>query len=282
MQPIIIIGAPRSGTNMLRDALTSLPDATTWNCDEINPTWRYGNWHHPTDELLPDHARPEVIRYIRTQFTRQARAGRAGFVVEKTCANSLRVPFVDRVVPEARYVFIVRDGRDAVPSAVARWTGTVDLGYVLRKARYVPRRELAGYLTRVARGRLRRRFSPDHRPATWGPRFAGFDQLAASSPPALTCAHQWARCVTTAADALAALGDERVVTTRYEDLIATPAAELARVAGRLGIPARPADVVRAIGPIEDRRGNGRPVLSPSDLEMVMPVLAPVLATYRYT
>ena len=31
-------------------------------------------------------------------------------LVEKTCANSLRVPFVEKIVPEAKYIFIVRDG----------------------------------------------------------------------------------------------------------------------------------------------------------------------------
>jgi len=33
---IIIVGAPRSGTNMLRDVLTSFDGVCTWPCDEIN------------------------------------------------------------------------------------------------------------------------------------------------------------------------------------------------------------------------------------------------------
>ena len=32
---VIIIGAPRSGTNILRDTLTSLSNVGTWGCDEI-------------------------------------------------------------------------------------------------------------------------------------------------------------------------------------------------------------------------------------------------------
>lgn len=35
--PVVIIGAGRSGTNALRDALTALPEFETWPCDEINP-----------------------------------------------------------------------------------------------------------------------------------------------------------------------------------------------------------------------------------------------------
>ena len=48
---IIIIGAPRSGTNMLRDVLTALPGFETWPCDEINLAWRHGNRALPSDEL---------------------------------------------------------------------------------------------------------------------------------------------------------------------------------------------------------------------------------------
>ena len=34
--PVVIIGAPRSGTNMLRDVLVGVGGYATWPCDEIN------------------------------------------------------------------------------------------------------------------------------------------------------------------------------------------------------------------------------------------------------
>src|SRR5262245_2527282 len=104
-QPVIIIGAGRSGTNMVRDLLTALPSCATWPCDEINYIWRYGNATFPTDELTAEHARPEVVRYIRRQFGHLARTTSAKWIVEKTCANSLRVDFVRAVVPEAKFIF---------------------------------------------------------------------------------------------------------------------------------------------------------------------------------
>ena len=42
-KPLIIIGAGRSGTNALRDALTTFSKISSWPCDEINPIWRHGN-----------------------------------------------------------------------------------------------------------------------------------------------------------------------------------------------------------------------------------------------
>ena len=97
--PIIIIGAARSGTNMLRDVLTRLPGFVTWPCDEIPFIWRHGNVRHPSDVLPAESAGPDIRAYIRGKFEEFGRAHALSTVVEKTCSNSLRVPFVDRVLP---------------------------------------------------------------------------------------------------------------------------------------------------------------------------------------
>ena len=113
---VIIIGAPRSGTNMLRDVLTSLEGIETWPCDEINYIWRHGNVGYPSDEIPAEMATRKVQSYIRKKFDSIADKTHAEIIVEKTCANSLRVPFVDRLLPDAKYIFIYRDGVDATGS----------------------------------------------------------------------------------------------------------------------------------------------------------------------
>ena len=52
--PLVIIGAARSGTNMLRDLLSSLEPFATWPCDEINYIWRHGNREFETEEFTPE------------------------------------------------------------------------------------------------------------------------------------------------------------------------------------------------------------------------------------
>ncbi len=66
--PVIIIGAPRSGTNMLRDVLTSFEKIGTWPCDEINYIWRHGNVRYPSDEIPRERATEPVKNYIRQHF----------------------------------------------------------------------------------------------------------------------------------------------------------------------------------------------------------------------
>ena len=77
-QPAVIIGAPRSGTNMLRDVLTSLEGIATWPCDEINYIWRHGNVRFPSDEIPADRATPVIKSYIQQSFEERALDRRAG------------------------------------------------------------------------------------------------------------------------------------------------------------------------------------------------------------
>ena len=144
-QSVVIVGAPRSGTNMLRDVLTSFDGISTWPCDEINYIWRHGNVRYPSDEIPSCKASPSIRSYIQQRFTDIRKKYDADVVVEKTCANSLRVPFVDAVVPDAKYIFIYRDGIDATGSAKERWTAELDIPYILEKVKFVPKTDLPYY-----------------------------------------------------------------------------------------------------------------------------------------
>jgi hypothetical protein len=263
-QPVIIIGAPRSGTNLLRDLLTAFPGAATWPCDEINLVWRRGNARWPVDALPADRADERVRRYIRTAFSRQARRTAARVLVEKTCANALRVEFVDRVVPEARFVHIVRDGRDAVASALERWAAPLEVHYTLRKARFVPPPELPYYAVRFVTNRCRRLVARDGRVASWGPRFRDMDRWLREMPLADVCAEQWRQCVVQATAALDRLPADRVAAVRYESLVREPRRELTRLLQFAEIPYQPDQLAVALrGVSASSVGRWRRTLEPS-------------------
>ena len=227
--PVVIIGAGRSGTNILRDVLTRIPGFETWPCDEINYIWRYGNKRESTDEFNSTHARPEVVRYVRSCFKRLAVRQSASHVVEKTCANSLRVEFVDRIVPEAFYVYIVRDGRDAAASAALRWKAPLDLHYLFKKARFVPAKDIPYYAGNYFLNRLHRLNSKEERVALWGPRFEGMDEALQRYPLEVVCSLQWKKCVDNADRCFNLIDPGRVHALYYENLVDNPVDQMRRI-----------------------------------------------------
>ncbi len=279
---LIIIGAGRSGTNMLRDALTMVPGVGTWPCDEINYIWRHGNRGWATDELTAAHARPAVCTFIRNAFARIARRKDLAWVVEKTCANSVRVPFVHHVVPDARFVLIVRDGRDVVSSAMKRWRAPLDLRYILAKARFVPPSDVPYYAIRYLANRMSSLTNEDRRLASWGPRCDGLHCVLRKDGLVAACAHQWARCVSLASAALDSLPQDRVVRIRYEEFVREPLDGLERIAALLDqpLPRQAMDAAaRFVSPASV--GKWRTDLDAEALASVMPHLRSTLIAHGY-
>jgi len=285
--PLVIVGAGRSGTNMLRDCLAQLDGVVTWPCDEINYIWRHGNREETTDEFTAAHARPPVQAFIRSRFTDIARRATAAdrsrregpIIVEKTCANSLRVPFVDAVLPEARYLYIVRDGRDVVASAGKRWKAPLDIPYLLAKARYVPVSDLPYYATRYALNRLRKLRSSDATLSVWGPRFEGMQALAETASNEAVCAAQWSRCVERSDAAFESIAPERVLRARYEDFVSSPAEHMMRIGEFVGRPFSPDAIAAATANVRvSSVGKGGRELPPD----VVSRMAEMLTRYGYS
>ena len=280
-QPIVIIGAPRSGTNMLRDVLSSLPGWHTWPCDEIPYIWRHGNRAFPHDELQPRHAHRQARNFIRRQFNAQTTKEHR-FILEKTCANSLRPAFVAEVLPEARFLYIVRNGLDASASAMKRWRSDFDLSYSLAKARFVPWSDIPFYGWRYLANRLRRIQSEDKRLGIWGPAYEGMAEDAGRLSLAALSATQWRRCVENSDQQLATMPAGTVLKVRYEDFVADPQVELLRILEWLDVSIE--DQSREAATSRVHRGSvGKATahLQDEDLEEIRRIVQPRLNEHGY-
>lgn len=279
---IFIIGAPRSGTNMLRDVVTSFSGVETWPCDEINYILRHGNVRHPSDEFSERQATPQVKRYLNATFDRYAKEFGASILVEKTCANSLRVPFLNAVFPETKYIFIVRDGVDATGSAKLRWTAKLDLAYILEKVRFVPKVDLPYYGLRYFWARVHRFFSKEKRLAFWGPALNNMQDVLAKYTLNEVCAIQWQQCVEKADAALSRLSEEKVCCVQYEAFVRDPKRELARVLQFMDVEASSEQIAEAVSGVSAKSlGKGRKSLSEEEVAHLESLVGETLSKFGY-
>jgi hypothetical protein len=279
---VTILGAARSGTNILRDCLTRLPGFRTWPCDEINYIWRHGNAWYPSDEFTPDMARSQVRRYIRKQFEWVVRRYQAEVVVEKTCANSLRVEFVDRVVPEARYIFIHRNGFDVVASALKRWQAGLDLGYAAQKARFIPLMDMPYYALCHLWNRMYRLSKRQKRLAFWGPRLDHLEEMQRKHSLEELCALQWKRCVDRSSEALSSLDPSRWLEVAYEDFVQFPGQELERIVSLVDWTPKGSEREKAVaGVLKTSLGKGHKELPQSVMQQIEPIMQDTLSRYNY-
>jgi hypothetical protein len=123
--PIFVIGSARSGTTMLRLMLDSHARISsgeeTHFLQQLEPVvgkqWR----------LLEPYGFPRTywldrLRHLYGDFQAEY-AGRRGKVrwADKDPANTLLLPFVDELFPDAQYIHLLRDGHDVVASHRDRW-----------------------------------------------------------------------------------------------------------------------------------------------------------------
>lgn len=279
--PIIIVGAGRSGTKLLRTIIGNHAGVAAFP-REINYIWRHRNASYPTDELPPRLARDEVARYIRRRFLQFSERQGGRRVAEKTCANSLRLQFVRRILPEARFVHIVRDGRAVSESARRLWKSRPAPGYLLEKLRWVPASDLPRYLIRFVVFQFGRLGSREGAPASWGPRFQGLEESFSGLSLLEVCALQWKACVNAAGDSLAGFPAEQSLTLRYEDLIGDPKAATERVYCFLDLPWQEATPRFLEGLIRrDREQVWRQRLSQTEIKSLNRLIGPELEKWGY-
>lgn len=232
-QWLFIVCAARSGSKYLRGLLAASPEVAAVPFD-VNFLWRRGQESRSDDALTgtPDTHIGDGIRRRLIELSRWSPTGRARIVVEKSVSNSLRVPYVASLFPEARFVHLVRDGRAVVESARRMWVKQPEPGRLLRK--------LAGlqiadwrYGLWFACGQLRYLRPGATALPVWGPRYPGIDQDLRRLDLTTICAKQWLECVSRASIALDAIPPERRFSIHYEDLVRSGHAlpELCRLIG---------------------------------------------------
>lgn len=221
-RPVFIVAAPRSGSTMLFETLAVTPQFLTvggeahWLVEGV-PQLQPGAPGVDSNRLEARHATEVIAGEMRLRIAerlvdpagtpRDDRDDAPVRFLEKTPKNALRIPFFDRVFPDALFVYLWRDPRENISSIMEAW----------KTRRWVTYPRLPGW------------------DGPWSLLLPPGWQELRGRPLAEVAAYQWRVTNQIIMDDLAALPAERRVTVRYADLVANPARAAARLAQFAGI-----------------------------------------------
>ena len=267
-EPVFIIGAPRSGTTLLYLTLRTSSRLAHWWPSEAHEVWEAD--YHPalreweSNVLTAADVKPREATRIKRSFVLVA--GTRKRLLEKSPRNSLRVPFVDALFPDARYVLVQRDGRENVNSLINAWRSPRYRTYRLPESHAIPGVDPEWWKFVLYPG--------------WREDMAG--------PLEVVCARQWTASMRFAREGLRQIGAERQMTVAYEDLVRDPGTVVGKVLNFLELPYEPVVRARAeavsstpvnfITPPE--RGKWRRE-NPAEIEAVSALLTPMMRELGY-
>jgi hypothetical protein len=200
--------------------------------------------------------------------------------VEKTVSNTLRVPLVDQVLPDALYIHLVRDGRDVTESALRCWQAPPEFRRLFDKLRDFPWRTCSGYALAQARGLLQKYTSGNRRLPVWGPAYPGIQRDLQRITLLEVCAWQWRRTVEAARQDLRSIPGDRWVEVRYEDLVENPVGVVGEIASLLNVDAQPL-AQHATASIKSAPSRSATFQNKTQADAVEAILAPLREELGY-
>ena len=229
--PIIILSAPRSGSTLLFEYLTRL-QGTSWIGGKSHQVFR----HFPqlrvesaamnSASLNERHADPKCRQLFRDNMAYLLRdhqgqsfienpelfLNRTTQFIEKTPRNALNIPFLNKVFPDARFIFLHRKPQSNIASIIEAWTLGLQTGRFMTFPK-LPEWDRQGWCFLL--------------PPGWRDLIGGSLAEIAS--------FQWRLSNQTIVDNLRQLPRERYSIVSYEEALTTPQATLNKLIDFIGI-----------------------------------------------
>jgi hypothetical protein len=264
-RPTFIIAAPRSGSTLLFETLAASAGVCTvggeahWLVESIE-SLRLGTQGIDSNRLTAAQATDEVKLRMITMITDRLVDHSGGRVspasglafVEKTPKNSLRIPFLNALFPDARFIFLWRDPRENLSSIMEAW----------RSGDWKTYNGLPGF------------------DGPWSLLLPPGWERMNGRPLEEIAAFQWESANRIIMDDLEAIGPERRASLSYESLIADTRRTMERLCALLEIPLDSSLQQRLTNPLPLSRftqtppSAGKWKMNQQAIEQVLPMIVP--------
>ncbi len=217
--PVFILGCSRAGTTVTFETMRASPHFRSFPY-EIPQFWhslrapRDHGWDADiaTAEDASEAHRRKAFAYFYAHLGQ-------GRVLDKTCINILRLPYLYALFPQARFIYIQRDGRDNISSLMDGWKQQAHFALERLIGKLPAKVEIEG-------GRFKDWcfFLP--------PGWRAYNRASLEE----VCAYQWMTANRMALDAKQLIPEQQWIQLRYEDIFCRPVEMFQAAFERLGLP----------------------------------------------
>ncbi len=215
---------------------------------------------------IPQQGLSAVRKLVQARNTLFPMGNKAIRLLEKTPENCLRLPFLINLFPDARIIYLTRDGRANVNSLMEGW----------RQPHLFPGYRVPGGVSIPGDTRDRWAFAL----------IPGWRDLLAH-PLEEVCAWQWIRCnETVLAHREATQGHVPYLTIRYEELVSDPGTILPQIANFIGVDfeaslSRFATTLPQINVVSTPDPDKWQKQNRASIERVLPLMRPMMERLGY-
>lgn len=298
---VFIIGSPRSGTTILGEILDKHESISQWY--EPYFVWDHFFRRHIHDVRTAEEAAPKVCKQVYTDFLKYKQKTGSNIIVDKSPRNSLKIPFIRKIFPQALFIHILRDGRDVTLSIHKEWmrrrnivndsNSSNKLNYKkalmvidewLERQPFIMDKiralwfETHGHFINKSRHLNRLRWNGK---IGWGPRFQGWEELFYKKSLLQFNAMQWSKCVESINKNWPEIPDEKKMEIRYEDLISEEKQNITKILNFLELRISD-DFFASMPKLKANNFNKwKNEFSKDQISQIHPILAPMLIELGY-
>lgn len=226
-RPILVTGTPRAGKSVVANLIALAPEfqyvkepLTIWDTELGSRDDDLRTADEVTSQL-----RDSIVSACEALLTEPGKHR----YVDALSYHAVRIPFVHRILPEAKIIHVLRHPDEAIPEMLYGWTYRDTVGKaVARRWKGLKLHSLPYQATRFAKNYVLSRLKGKR--STWGPRVPNLNNFAKAHSTAEVAAYQWLQMTEIALNDLANLPSENCLEVSYEKLLASTTEEVLRIA----------------------------------------------------
>jgi hypothetical protein len=201
--------------------------------------------------------------------------------MEKTPSNILRIPYIKKIFPEAKYLYLIREPLAYLSSAEYKWQIPIYMNKAWRRLKETPKIQLPHYVGRFFWDHFSKRVLRHKYVSIWGVRYKGIYEDLKRYDTAQVIAKQWVFCSKQAEEDLASLDLSTVTRMRYEDFVADPVSQFRRISQHFGLEMTAAMAERVKETVDAGRQDKWRRLEVAVVDKCLPLLEEEMAHHGY-